>query len=117
METEVPAGKKHQGITDDRQRRTKMERGGEIQSVIANEMKKVAELIGKKTSGQETDSTMSEIGKHTAGWLDQSADYVRQFEYDRLDADLRKYVKKNPGSSLLIAGGIGLIIGIVMQRR
>jgi ElaB/YqjD/DUF883 family membrane-anchored ribosome-binding protein len=117
METEALAGEKTQGTTDDRQR-TKTERGsGEIQTVIANEMEKVAEFVGRKASDQETDSSISEIGKQAAGWLDQSADYVRQFEYDRAEADIREYVKKSPGRSLLIAGGIGLVIGVIMRRR
>jgi ElaB/YqjD/DUF883 family membrane-anchored ribosome-binding protein len=62
-------------------------------------------------------TTISEIGKQAAEWLDQSADYVRHFEYERVDADFRDSVKKSPGRSLLIAGGIGLIIGAILQRR
>lgn len=117
MESETSADERTQG-TQDEQHKTEMSHGsGEIQAVIANEMEKVSELIGRKTSDQEADSTINEFGKQAAEWLDQSADYVRQFEYDRADADFREHVKKNPGRSLLIAGGIGLVIGVILQRK
>jgi ElaB/YqjD/DUF883 family membrane-anchored ribosome-binding protein len=49
--------------------------------------------------------------------LDDFAEYVRQFDQKQVDTTVREYVKKSPGRSLLIAGGIGLIIGVALRRR
>jgi ElaB/YqjD/DUF883 family membrane-anchored ribosome-binding protein len=49
--------------------------------------------------------------------LDQSAEYVRQFDYEQTDARVREYVRQSPGSSLVIAGAVGLIIGVILRRR
>jgi ElaB/YqjD/DUF883 family membrane-anchored ribosome-binding protein len=60
---------------------------------------------------------MAQYGKQASEWLDQSADYVRQFDYVQADTRVREYVGKRPGLSLLIAGGVGLIIGAILRRR
>ena len=117
METETLAEEKNHGTAECRQRMRTSSGSDEIKAVIASEMEKVAELLGRKASEQDTDSAIGEFEKQAAEWLDQSAAYVRQFEYDQADADIREYVKKSPGRSLLIAGGIGLIIGAILQRR
>jgi ElaB/YqjD/DUF883 family membrane-anchored ribosome-binding protein len=49
--------------------------------------------------------------------LDESADYIQQFDYEEADAKVREYVRQNPGLSLLIAGVTGLIIGAIFRRR
>jgi ElaB/YqjD/DUF883 family membrane-anchored ribosome-binding protein len=60
---------------------------------------------------------MAQYGKQASEWLNQSAEYVRQFDYERADARFREYVGQSPGRSLLIAGGVGLIIGAILRRR
>jgi ElaB/YqjD/DUF883 family membrane-anchored ribosome-binding protein len=49
--------------------------------------------------------------------LYQSEQYVRRFDHTQVDAKVREYVKQSPGQSLLIAGGVGLIIGAILRRR
>jgi ElaB/YqjD/DUF883 family membrane-anchored ribosome-binding protein len=90
---------------------------GNVRNSIADAIHKVAEVLGNKAADQDAQSGMAQYGKQASKWLDQSADYVRQFEYEQADASVREYVKQSPGRSLLIAGAVGLIIGGIWRRR
>jgi ElaB/YqjD/DUF883 family membrane-anchored ribosome-binding protein len=88
-----------------------------VKTVIADKIHKVAEVLGDKARDQKAQSGMAQYGKQASEWLEQSADYVRQFDYEQADAKVREYVRQKPGRSLLIAGGIGLMIGAILRRR
>jgi len=88
-----------------------------VKTVIADKIHKVAEVLGDKARDQKAQSGMAQYGKKASEWLDQSAEYVRQFDYAREDAKVREYVKQSPGRSLLIAGAVGLVIGAIWRRR
>jgi ElaB/YqjD/DUF883 family membrane-anchored ribosome-binding protein len=88
-----------------------------VKNIIADKLHDVAEALGEKAAGKEAHSGIVHCGKQASEWLDQSAGYVRQFDYRQADARVREYVRQNPGRSLMIAGGVGLIIGAVCRRR
>jgi ElaB/YqjD/DUF883 family membrane-anchored ribosome-binding protein len=88
-----------------------------VKTVIADKILKVAEVLGDKARDKKDQSGMAQYGKQASEWLEQSAEYVRQFEYEDADARVREYVRQRPGRSLLIAGGIGLMIGAMFRRR
>lgn len=90
---------------------------GKVQTIIAEELRKVAETLSDKAAQQNAPSGLAQYGKQASEWLDQSADYVSQFDYHQADAKVRDYVRQNPGESLLLAGAVGLIIGAVWRRR
>ncbi|AOY56965.1 DUF883 C-terminal domain-containing protein [Desulfococcus multivorans] len=90
---------------------------GNVKTVIADKLHKAAEAIGEKAADPDAQSGMAPYGNQISGWLDQSAEYVRQFDYEQADARVREYVRQKPGRSLLIAGGIGLMIGAMLRRR
>jgi ElaB/YqjD/DUF883 family membrane-anchored ribosome-binding protein len=50
-------------------------------------------------------------------WLHQSADYVREFDIKRADAELRNQIRMHPGKSLLIGVGVGMLLGLLLRRR
>ncbi len=89
----------------------------DVKNVIADTLHSVAEGLDEKTADQDAQSSMAQYGKHASAWIDQSAEYVRQFDYQEADASVRAYVRQNPGRSLLIAGGVGLMIGAFLRRR
>jgi ElaB/YqjD/DUF883 family membrane-anchored ribosome-binding protein len=88
-----------------------------VKNVIADKLHKVAEALNNKATAADAQSGMAQYGYQVSGWLDQSAEYVRQFDYEQADAGVREYVGRSPGRSLLIAGGVGLIIGAILRRR
>lgn len=89
----------------------------EVKSVVADRIHKVAEALGEKAAEQDAQSAAAQYGKEAAEWLDQSADYVRQFDYKQADVRVREYVSQSPERSLLIAGAVGLIIGALWRHR
>lgn len=88
-----------------------------VKNTIADTLHKVAEAVGAKTADQDVQSGLAQYGKQATRWLDQSSEYVRQFDYEQADARVREYVRQSPERSLLIAGAIGLIIGAILRRR
>jgi ElaB/YqjD/DUF883 family membrane-anchored ribosome-binding protein len=88
-----------------------------VKNIIADKLRNVAEALGEKASDQDAQSGIAHCEKQASEWLDQSAEYVRQFDYEQVDARVREYVRQSPGRSLLIAGAVGLIIGAILRRR
>jgi ElaB/YqjD/DUF883 family membrane-anchored ribosome-binding protein len=88
-----------------------------VKNIIADKLHNVAEALGEKAAGQDAQSGIAQYGKQASEWLDQSAEYVRQFDYEQADARVRECVRQSPGRSLLIAGAVGLIIGAILRRR
>ena len=90
---------------------------GNVKTMIADKMQQAAEALGEKAAEQEARSGLAQYGKRASEWLEQSAEFVRRFDYEQTDARVREVVRKNPGRSLLIAGGVGLMIGAILRRR
>jgi len=90
---------------------------GNIKNFIADKLHNAAEDLSEKAGSPDAQSGIAQYGKQASEWLDQSAEYVRQFDYEQADTRVRECIGQNPGCSLLIAGGIGLIIGAVLRRR
>lgn len=88
-----------------------------VKTVIADKLHKVAETLDEEATNPDAPCGMAHCGKHASEWLEQTADYVRQFDYVQADTAVREYIGKRPGRSLLIAGGVGLIIGAIVRRR
>lgn len=72
-----------------------------------------SESNGSQILGQE----FEQYGHRTADWLNRTADYVSDVNPQQIKADLEKQVQQNPGRTLLIAGGIGLLLGAMFRRR
>jgi len=90
---------------------------GNIKTVIADKMHKVAAAVGERAASQDAQPAMAQYGKQAAEILDESADYIQRFDYEQADTKVREYVRQNPGFSLVIAGVSGLIIGAIFRRR
>ena len=88
-----------------------------VKNCIAEKLHNAAEAIDEKAAEQDAQTGANRFGKQASEWLKQSAEYVRQFDYEQTDARLRECIGQNPGRSLLIAGGVGLIIGALLRRR
>jgi len=88
-----------------------------VKNIIADKLHNAAGVLGEKAADQDAQSGKAQHVKKASEWLDQSADYVRQFDYKQANARIREYVGQSPGRSLLIAGAVGLIIGAILRRR
>jgi len=88
-----------------------------VKNTIADKLHNVAEALNEKAADPDAQCGIAQYGKQASGWLDQSAEYVREFDYEQADARVREYVRQSPGRSLVIAGAVGLIIGAILRRR
>ena len=88
-----------------------------VKNSIADQLETVAEMLDEKITGQNAPSGMAQYGRQASEWLEQSAGYVREFDYEQAEVRVKECIKQHPGRSLLIAGAIGLFIGVVLRRR
>jgi ElaB/YqjD/DUF883 family membrane-anchored ribosome-binding protein len=88
-----------------------------IKKVIADRLVDVAGALDQKAATQDAQSGMAQFEKQASEWLSESAEFVRNFDHEEADAAMRAYIRQNPASSLLIAGGVGLVIGALLRRR
>jgi len=88
-----------------------------VKIIIAGKLHNVAEAPGEKSADQGGQPDLAQFGKQASEWLEETAEYVRQFDYEQADDTVREYVTQSPGRSLLIAGAIGLVIGAILLRR
>lgn len=80
----------------------------------ADKLQQAAQALQEKSSGN---SELGQYGQRAAAWLERTSDYVSDINPQQVKADLGKQVQQNPGRTLLIAGGIGLLLGAVLRRR
>jgi ElaB/YqjD/DUF883 family membrane-anchored ribosome-binding protein len=60
---------------------------------------------------------MSQVAREKAAeGLKQGYERVRK-DFDDLSADVNAYVRDNPGRSVLIAAGVGFVLGMLLRRR
>lgn len=88
-----------------------------IKNIVADKLHSAAGTLSDKTASQEMNPSIASYGNQASEWLDQSAEFVREFDFNDADARIRDYVRQSPGRSLLIAGAVGLIVGAMLRRR
>ncbi len=102
---------------DQESARSSISGDGDIKSTVADKLHAVAQTIFRKVNAPGTNPEVASYGKDASAVLEQSADYIRDFDYDKAAVAVRDYVRKNPGRSLLIAGLSGLVLGAIFRRR
>lgn len=104
-------------VAADDQGRTMCGGFDQVKAVVADTIHNVAEALRAKAAEQDPQSGVAHYRTQASEWLDQSAEYVRSFDYEQADTRVRESIKQNPERSLLIAGAVGLIVGVVWRRR
>jgi hypothetical protein len=59
---------------------------------------------------------VAEISQRVAGGLQSSADWLREADLDGLRQGVERQVRENPGRTLLIAVGLGYLLGKAFRR-
>ncbi len=86
----------------------------QIKHTAADKLRRAAETLQQQS---ERVGLRQDYGQRAADWLDRTADYVGEFDPKQVKADLEEQVRRNPGRTLLIAGGVGLLLGAILRRR
>ena len=95
-----------------------------IKTTVAEKLHTAAEALHEKTSRQTEgpgsqvgNDSLSAYGRQAAEWLDRSADYIEDLDPQQVKTDIENQVRQHPGRSLLIAGAVGLLLGVLIRRR
>jgi ElaB/YqjD/DUF883 family membrane-anchored ribosome-binding protein len=88
-----------------------------VKNSIADTLHNAADALGAKTAEKDLQPGLAQLGKQASERLEQSAEYIRQFNCKPANEKFREFIRQRPGRSLLIAGTLGLIIGAIVRRR
>ena len=62
------------------------------------------------------DDAMSQVTTKVAGGMEATADWLREADLDGMKASVEKQVKEHPGRTLLIAVGVGYLLGKALRK-
>lgn len=88
----------------------------QIKRTVSDKLHSAADAIEEKVRSSDQ-PTITSYGHQASRWLDRSADYVRDMDPDQMKTAMQDQVRSNPGRSLLIAGAVGLFLGVLIRRR
>ncbi|HVE35458.1 MAG TPA: hypothetical protein VNC18_17965 [Gemmatimonadaceae bacterium] len=77
-------------------------------------------LAGSTTTGSvalETDNRMAQVSSKVAGGMESTADWLRDADLANLRTGIERQVKDHPGRTLLIAAGLGYLIGKAFRNN
>jgi hypothetical protein len=108
---------------------TVRERAGQAKNSLADALEAGADRL-RNRSGQQLAGTtgygdasvttdggrVAELGERVAGGLQSSANWLREADLDGLRQGVERQVKENPGRTLLIAVGLGYLLGKAFRR-
>lgn len=85
-----------------------------VKQSIAEKLEQAAGSLGRHT---QQDTVLGPCGRQASEWLHQSAAYVRDFDLERADRQLRNQIRTYPGRSMLIGLAAGVLVGLLIRRR
>jgi ElaB/YqjD/DUF883 family membrane-anchored ribosome-binding protein len=109
------------------------ERAGHVKDSLADALETGADKLRAKAGGQnqsgalagatgsssvalESDGRVVQVSNRVAGGMNATADWLRQADLDGLRATVEQQVKEHPGRTLLIAAGVGYLLGKAFRK-
>jgi len=72
---------------------------------------------GSGSLSLENDGKMTQVSDKVAGGMESTADWLRQADLDSLRTGVERQVKDHPGRTLLIAAGLGYLLGKAFRNN
>jgi ElaB/YqjD/DUF883 family membrane-anchored ribosome-binding protein len=106
---------------------TLREKAGGAKDSLANALESGAEKLRARGDGAAVasltgesvavaDDRMSQVTSKVAGGMEGAADWLRDADLDGLKATIEQQVKEHPGRTLLIAAGLGYLLGKALRK-
>lgn len=108
---------------------TARERAGNLKDSLANALDSGAERLRQRGSvGQvatategpsvalETSSRVAPVKARVASGMEATADWLRETDLDSVKGGIERQVKEHPGRTLLVAVGLGYLIGKAVRK-
>ena len=85
-----------------------------VKESIAERLDRAAGSLGRQT---EEGNVLGPYGRQASEWLHQSAAYVRDFDIQRADMQMRNQIRAHPGRTILIGLAAVVMVGFLIRRR
>ena len=104
------------------------EKATELKATLADKLEAGAEKLRSQSQGGSyagatgqgsvaTDSgALGQVSDKLASGMKASADFLRNADLDNMKSGIEKQVRENPGRSLLIAAGLGYLLGKAFKK-
>ncbi|HJR66020.1 MAG TPA: hypothetical protein VJ802_06295 [Gemmatimonadaceae bacterium] len=106
------------------------ERAGELKTSLADRLEQGAEKLrqrahsGGQYAGATADGTvgvaqndkMTQVADKVAGGMQSTANWVRNADMETVKGDIERQVKEHPARTLLVAVGLGYVLGKAFRR-
>jgi ElaB/YqjD/DUF883 family membrane-anchored ribosome-binding protein len=76
----------------------------------------LAGAAGSASVAVDGNDRVTDISNRVAGGMEATADWLRDADLDGLKASVERQVKEHPGRTLLIAAGLGYLIGKAFKK-
>ena len=91
----------------------KLEAGAER---IRQKAARPEDVVGEDVSAQ-TKGNLQNVGQKVASGMESTADWIRNADMTSMRAGIENQVRTNPGRTLLIALGVGYVLGRALRGR
>jgi ElaB/YqjD/DUF883 family membrane-anchored ribosome-binding protein len=89
-----------------------------VKNTITDKLHNAADALRQQSQGYaDKNPQLADYGNQAAVWLNRSANYIDEINPQQVKSDVVNQVRHNPGRSLLIAAGVGLVLGALLRRR
>ena len=106
------------------------ERAGELKTSLADRLEQGAEKLrqrahggaqyagatGEGSVGVAENDKMAQVADKVAGGMQSTANWVRNADIETVKTDIERQVKEHPARSLLVAVGLGYLLGKAFRR-
>jgi hypothetical protein len=116
------AGEKLSGVGS-----TLKERAGGAKDSLANALEAGADRLRARTDGMAaagvtggsvavSDDKLAQVSTRVAGGMEGAAEWLRDADFEGMKASIEQQVKEHPGRTLLIAVGLGYLLGKALRK-
>ena len=103
------------------------DKASELKASLADKLEAGAEKLRSQQTGSYAGATgtgsaaipqdkLAQVNDKLAAGMQSTADFIRNADLDNTKQAIEKQVKENPGRSLLIAAGLGYLIGKAFRK-
>ena len=86
--------------------------------VVADQIRNAAERLDERASRDDMhNERLAEFERNTARKFQLWSNRLSDWEIERVDEQVRTFVRERPATSLLTAAAIGLCIGLWLRKR
>ena len=91
------------------------QRANSVRKEAVKQLNHAAESIRKEAHEATDDKTAQQTADEVAKGLERAAHYLNNNSVEQMGSEATKAVRQNPISALLVALGIGMVIGLLLN--